>query len=101
MKEEAGILGNERADSLAGTAAKKTARSKFIPLAHLKLQISVSFRGAKNEWYTAPAHHGSEEIPPPPPKKSFIDGARNSLARCAAQIRTGHLRLAVNQEAPG
>jgi hypothetical protein len=37
-----------------------------------------------------PAHHGTEEIPPPPPKKSMLDRARNSIARVAAQIRTGH-----------
>jgi hypothetical protein len=35
------------------------------------------------------------EIPPPPPKKSCLDGARNALARTAAQIRTGHWRSAV------
>jgi len=36
-----------------------------------------------------------EEIPPPPPKKSFLDKARNALARTAAQICTGHWRSAV------
>ena len=31
----------------------------------------------------------------PPPKKSCMDGARNAIARTAAQIRTGHWRSAV------
>jgi len=35
------------------------------------------------------------EIPPPPPKKPSPDKARNSIARTAAQIRTGHWRSAV------
>jgi hypothetical protein len=46
-------------------------------------------------WHKDPDHHGSEEILPPPTKKSCLDGARNSIARCAAQIRTGHWRSAV------
>jgi len=35
------------------------------------------------------------EIVPPPPKKSMLDRARNSIARTAAQIRTGHWQSAV------
>jgi hypothetical protein len=33
---------------------------------------------------------------PPPVKKSCMDRARNSVARTAAQIRTGHWRSAAN-----
>jgi hypothetical protein len=61
----------------------------FISLAHLKLRISEKFWAAKQEWNADP-DHGSEEILPPVPKKSCLDGARNSIARCAAQIRTSH-----------
>jgi hypothetical protein len=60
-----------------------------------KLRISERFNKAKEEWHAHPAHHGTEEIPPPPPKKSMLDRARNSIARVAAQIRTGHWRSAV------
>jgi hypothetical protein len=95
VKGHSGVLDNERADTLAGVAAKTAAWSKFISLAHLKLRISEKFRAAKDEWHKDPGHHGSEEIPPPPAKKSCLDGARNDISRCAAQIRTGHSRSAV------
>jgi hypothetical protein len=65
-----------------------------MSLAHLKLKISEKFRKAKEDWHADPKHHGTMEIPPPPPKKSCLDGARNTLARTAAQIRTGHWRSA-------
>jgi hypothetical protein len=91
VKGHAGTPGNERADMLRRAAAW----SKFISLAHLKLQISEKFRAAKDKWHADPDHHGSEEIPPPPPKKSCLDGAKNSLARCATQIPTSHWRSAV------
>jgi hypothetical protein len=61
-------------------------------MAYLKLKISERFRKAKD---ASAAHHGTEEIPPPPRKKSCLDHMRNSLARTAAQIRTGHWRSAV------
>jgi hypothetical protein len=61
--KDTGILGNERADLLAGKAAEKTAWSKFIFLAYLKLRVSEKFRVAKDEWHKDPDHHGSEEIP--------------------------------------
>jgi hypothetical protein len=60
-----------------------------------KLRISERFREAKDAWHADPAHHGTEEIPPPPSKKSMLDRARNSIARVAAQIRTGHWRSAI------
>jgi hypothetical protein len=63
-------------------------------VAYLKLRISEKFRKSKDQWHANPQHHGVEEIPPPPPKKSCMDGARNSIARTAAQIRTGHWRSA-------
>ena len=52
-------------------------------------------RKAKETWHADPKHHGTMEIPPPAPKKSMLDKARNSIARAAAQIRTGHWRSAV------
>jgi hypothetical protein len=55
--------------------------------------VSKKFQKSKEEWDEDPHHHGTEE--PPPPKKSFMDQARNSIARMAAQIRTGHWRSAV------
>ena len=50
---------------------------------------------AKENWHADPAHHGTMKIPPPPPKKPMLDKARNTVARTAAQIRTGHWRSAV------
>jgi hypothetical protein len=79
---------------LAGRAAEKTAWSKFISLAYLKPRVSEKLPD-EDEWQKDPDHHGSEEIPSPPAKKSCLDGERNSIARCAAQIRTGHWRSAV------
>jgi hypothetical protein len=70
-------------------------RTTTMSLAHIRLRISERFREAKDTWHANPAHHGTEEIPPPPPKKSMLDRARNSIARTAAQIRTGHWRSAV------
>jgi hypothetical protein len=64
-------------------------------MAYLKLKTSERFRKAKDTWHASAAHHGTEEIPPPPPKKSCLDHMRNSMARTAAQIRTGHWRSAV------
>jgi ribonuclease HI len=48
VKGHPGIPGNEHADVLAGRAAEKTARSKFISLAYL-MQVSENFRVAKHE----------------------------------------------------
>jgi hypothetical protein len=95
VKGHAGTMGNERADLLTDKAAEKTAWSPFTSLAYLKLRVSEKFRTANDEWHKNPDHHGSEEIPPPPAKKSCLDWARNSIARIAAQIRTGHWRSAV------
>jgi len=61
----------------------------------MKSTISDRFRRAKERWHANPLHHGKEEVPTPPPKKSCMDQARNSIARTAAQIRTGHWRSAV------
>jgi ribonuclease HI len=95
VKGHAGTPGNEKADSLAGKAAEKVAWSPTTSLAYIKLQISEKFRKSKKRWNEDPHHHGNEEIPPPPAKKSCMDQARNSIARTAAQIRTGHWRSAV------
>jgi len=95
VKGHSGAPGNEKADQLAGTAAEKTSWSPVTSLAFLKLRSSERFRAAKEAWRQDPKHHGVEEIPPPPPKKSCMDRARNSIARTAAQIRTGHWRSAV------
>jgi hypothetical protein len=92
VKGHAGTPGNGRADKLAGGAAELIGPHTAMSLAHIKLRISERFRKAKDAWHADPAHHGNEEIPPPPPKKS---SARNSIARVAAQIRTGHWRSAV------
>jgi hypothetical protein len=56
----------------------------------LKLHISERSREAKMEWHKNPKRHRKDEIPTPAPKKSCMDGGRNSIARAAAQIRTGH-----------
>jgi hypothetical protein len=95
IKGHAGTPGNERADALAGRVAKKPAWSPVTSFTHLKLRISEKFRIFKEEWHENPRHHGTEEIPPPLPKKSCMDQARNSIARTAAQVRTGHWRSAV------
>jgi hypothetical protein len=83
-KREGGCLGR-----------KGRGKNVLVSLAHLKLRISEIFREAKDKWHADPQHHGTNEIPPPPPKKSCMDGARNSIARTAAQIRTGHWRSAI------
>jgi hypothetical protein len=87
--------GNERADELAGKAAQLVGTQNIMSLSHIKLRISERFRKAEDSWHADPTHHGTEEIPPPPPKKSMLDMAKNSIARVAAQIRTGHWRSAV------
>jgi hypothetical protein len=94
-KGHAGTPGNERADALAGMAAGRTSWSPFTSLAHLKLRICEKFQESKKEWNRDPHHHEAEEIPPPPTKMSFMDQARNAIARTAAQIRTSHWRSAV------
>jgi ribonuclease HI len=95
VKGHAGTPGNEKADALAGKAAARVAWSPITSLAYVKLQISEKFRKSKKSWDEDPRHHGNEEIPPPPAKKSCMDRARNSIARTAAQIRTGHWRSAI------
>jgi len=92
VKGHSGIPGNEKADRLAGTPADKPS-SGPTSLAYLKLAISNRFAKAKEKWYHS-SRFGSDFIRPPPPKKSCLDDARNSLARTASQIRTGHWRSA-------
>jgi hypothetical protein len=95
LKGQAGTPGNERADALAGKAAEMIGTHDIMSRSHIKLRISERFREAKEIWHANPAHHGTEEVPPPPPKKSMLNKARNSVARVAAEIRTGHWRSAV------
>jgi len=95
VKGHSGVPGNEKADQLAGAAAEKTSWSPVTSLAFLKLRTSERFQAAKETWHADPRHHGTEEILPPPPKKSCMDRAKNSIARTAVQIRTGHWRSAV------
>lgn len=95
IKGHTGNPGNERADTLAGKAAKAESWSRVISISHLKLQISERYRESKRIWHEDPRNHGTDEIPPPPPKKSCMDKARNAVARTAAQIRTGHWRSVV------
>jgi ribonuclease HI len=95
VKGHAGTPGNEKADALAGKAAEKMAWWPITSLAYMKLQISEKCRKSKKRWDEDPRHHGNEEMGSPPAKKSRKDRARNSIARTAAQIRTGHWRSAV------
>jgi hypothetical protein len=69
------------------------ASSPMVSLTSLKLQISKKYSSAKKKWNANPAFHGKDSITPP--KKSCLDGAKNRLARVAAQIRSGHWRSAV------
>jgi len=94
VKRHSGVPGDEEADKRAGRAAEKANTNPVISLAYLKLKISDRFRLSK-KWHQDPSHHGTMEIPPPPPRKSCLDRARNSVARTAAQIRSGHWRSAV------
>jgi hypothetical protein len=91
----AGIPGNERADGLAGQAARKVAWSRTASLSHLKLRISERFSEAKSNWHKNPKYHGKDEILPPAPKKSCFGGARTSFARAAERTRTGRWRSAI------
>jgi ribonuclease HI len=95
VKGQIGIPGNEKADKLAGQAAGKVAWSRTASLSHLKLRVSERYREAKKKWHENPKHHWKDEIPPPAPKKSCMDHAHNSIARAAAQMRTGHWRSAI------
>jgi len=93
-----GPLGNPRQRKGKQTCGRRSRKDQLVPvtsLAHLKLRTSEKLRTAKEAWHQDPRHHGTEEIPPPPPKKSRMDRARNTIARTAAQIRTGHWRSAV------
>jgi hypothetical protein len=89
------VLGNEKADALAGQEAKKASLSPLVSMTSLKLQISEKYNRAREKWNANPALHGNDSITPPPPKKSCLDGAKNGLARVVAQIRSGYWRSAV------
>jgi ribonuclease HI len=80
-----GIVGNERADQLAGEAASERRHGR-TSIAWLKERISQHFTIAKD----SETDQGKETITPPAPKISFLDRASNRLARTVAQIRTGH-----------
>jgi hypothetical protein len=86
-----GIPGNERADGLAGQAAGKIAWSRIASLTHFKLRISERFREAKLNGTTTRNTTGRTKSHPQHQRSH----ARNSIARTAAQIRTGHWRLAI------
>jgi hypothetical protein len=80
-----GIVGNERADQLAGEAASEKRHGR-TSIAWPKERISQHFTIAKD----SETDKGKETITPPAPKKSFLDRASNRLARTVAQIRAGH-----------
>jgi hypothetical protein len=80
-----GIIGNERADMLAGQAASERQKGR-TSIAWLKERISQHYTMATD----TETDKGKETILPPSPKKSFLDRAPNRLARTIAQIRTGH-----------
>jgi len=80
---------------LAELAASRSAWSPQMSLLHLKLRVSEGYNSVKAAWNPTRKNWGSQEIPSPPPKKSCADRARNSVARVAAQIRTGRWQSAV------
>ena len=82
-KDNAGILGNERADQLAGVAAEGFSWLRFNSITYLKLLVSEKYWSAKEAWHRHPDNHGSGEVLPPPPKKSCLGHARNGIARAA------------------
>jgi hypothetical protein len=59
VKGRSGVIGNERADVLAGAAAERFSVSSLTSITHLKLKISERFRTKKEEWHSDPAnrHH--------------------------------------------
>jgi hypothetical protein len=69
--------------------------STVVSLTSLKTLISRKYSDAKASWSRNPDLRGKDSIGILPPKKSCLDGARNSLARTVAQIRSGHWRSAV------
>jgi hypothetical protein len=95
VKGHAGTPGNERADELAGKAAQMAGTHTVMSMSHIELRISERFGKAKDSYNADRAYHGAEEAPPPPPQKSMLDRARNSIARVAAQIMTGHWQSVV------
>jgi hypothetical protein len=80
-----GIVGNERADQLAGEAASERRHGR-TSIAWLNERISQHFTIAKD----SETDKGKETITRPAPKTSFLDLASNRLARTIAQILTGH-----------
>jgi len=87
--------GKRRSGQAGSRGSREGTWCPVASIAYLKLRISEKFRSAKEAWHKDPKNHGTEEISPPPPKKSCMDKAKNSIARTAAQIRTGHWRSAV------
>jgi hypothetical protein len=63
VKGYRGVLGNERADVLAGAAAERHGVSSLTSIAHLKLKIPERFRIKEEEWHSDPINHGTLETP--------------------------------------
>jgi hypothetical protein len=56
-----GVLGNEKADILAGQEAEKAISSTVVSITSLKLKISEKYNKAKEKWNNQ-AHHGKDSI---------------------------------------
>jgi hypothetical protein len=91
VKTYAGTAGNERAEALRESILVPF----FFPGAPQAPNIQEVSRKQKRIGWRPPLPRNGGD-PAPPPKKACMDQARNSIARTAAQIRTGHWRSAVH-----